>query len=139
MNKNDFVQAKSTIAIEYSKGVKAIQVYYNGSFDRMGKNLLKNYSKWQKTLQMMRKGTLIVLGDNLKPYSNDNKGGTLDLAMKGLDPVPNVEYSSVAELIETETDSEYVYLWRDNKWYATKVADGLVYMGGGFFPLTSLV
>ena len=86
---NDFEKAKSTIAIAYSGGVKAIQCYYDGSFEKMGKKLLEHYSKWQKTMGLMNLGTIVVLGENTKQYNKEkNADGTLDLASSGKEKVP---------------------------------------------------
>lgn len=136
---NEFIKAKSTIAISYSKGVKAIQCYYDGTFDRMGKKLLDHYSKWQTTMKLMNLGTIVVLGDNIKAFDKEkNTGGTLDLTAKGVKKVPCTIYDSIAKLMETETDSEYIYLWITDRWYALKVEDGKPYLSG-FDLLTKLV
>lgn len=139
MQKTDFVKAKSTIAINTSKGVKAIQVYYNGTFELMGNKLLKHYSKWQNTIRMMGLGTLVVLGDNLKAFGEDNKDGTLDLVAKGKEKEPCKVYEDLARLIEAETDSEFMYYWDKDRWYGMQIENGKPYASGGLCELTALV
>lgn len=122
MNQNDFQKVKSTIAIKTSKGVQAIQVMYNGSFDLMGKKLLAHYMRWQNTLQMMKKGNIVVLGDNLKEYDpKKNANGTLDLTQMKKDRIPHKVYKNIADLLVDETDSQYIYFWDTDKWYGLKV------------------
>ena len=134
------VKAKSTIAINTSKGVKAVQVYYNGTFDLMGKKLLTHYMKWQSTIKMMGMGTLVMLGDNLKEFDKtSNKDGTVTLEQKGHEKVPCTVYEDLARLIETETDSEYLYYWDKDKWYGMKIDDGKPYASMGLFALDTLI
>lgn len=121
----------STIAIKTSKGVQSIKVLYDGQFEVMGKRLLNHYSKsYMPILTMMKKGNLVSLGDNLKKYDVKNEpNGTLDLTGMKKDKIPMKVYETLADLIQTETKSEYLYYWDTDKWYAMKIEDGKPYLG----------
>lgn len=121
----------STIAIKTSKGVQSIKVLYDGQFEIMGKRLLNHYSKsYMPILSMMKKGNLVSLGDNLKKYDVKNEpNGTLDLTGMNKDKIPMKVYETLADLIQTETKSEYLYYWDTDKWYGMKVEDGKPYLG----------
>lgn len=121
----------STIAIKTSKGVQSIKVLYDGQFEVMGKRLLNHYSKsYMPILTMMKKGNLVSLGDNLKKYDVKNEpNGTLDLTGMNKDKIPMKVYETLADLIQTETKSEYLYYWDTDKWYGMKVEDGKPYLG----------
>lgn len=121
----------STIAIKTSKGVQSIKVLYDGQFEVMGKRLLNHYSKsYMPILTMMKKGNLVSLGDNLKKYDVKNEpNGTLDLTGMKKDKIPMKVYETLADLIQTETKSEYLYYWDTDKWYGMKVEDGKPYLG----------
>lgn len=133
-------KAFCTIAIRTSKGVKSIKVMYDGTFDVMGKRLLDHYSKsYFLPLQIMRKGYLVWLGDNLKKYDEENEpNGTLDLTGVNKERKPCSESPTLADLVQTDTKSEYFYLWDNNKWYGMKIEDGKPYLGY-FTELTKLV
>lgn len=121
----------STIAIKTSKGVQSIKVLYDGQFEVMGKRLLNHYSKsYMPILLMMKKGNLVSLGDNLKKYDVEKEpNGTLDLTGMNKDRIPMKVYETLADLVQTETKSEYMYLWDTDKWYGMKVEDGKPYLG----------
>lgn len=123
------IKSISTLAIRTSKGVQSIKVLYDGTFDRMGKNLLTNYSKSYKViLGMMKKGYLVRLGETLKKYdAKDEPNGTLDLTQMNKERVNMDIYPTLADLVQKETDSEYIYLWDKDRWYAMKVINKMPY------------
>lgn len=120
----------STLAIRTSKGVQAIQVMYDGTFELMGKKLLAHYSKnYMPIIKMMNKGYLVTLGNNLKKYDAENEpDGTLDLTGVNKPKKEKVVYPTLADLLQTETKAEYLYFWDKDRWYGMKVEDGKPYM-----------
>lgn len=130
----------STIAIRTSKGVQSIQCIYDGSIEVMGKKLIKHYSKsYMPILAMMRKGYLVTLGENLKKYNAENEpNGTLDLTGVNKERKPAKVYETLADLVQTETKSEYLYFWDKDRWYAMEIHEGKPYMNM-FEELSKLV
>lgn len=124
------IQSKSTLAIITSKGVQSIMCYYDGTFETMGKKLLAHYSKsYMPIIKLMRKGTIVMLGENLKKYDKDNEPkGTLDLTGMGKPREEMKVYPTLADLVQTETESEYLYVWDKDRWYGMKVNEGRPYM-----------
>ena len=140
MTNNNFEKVPSTIAIETSKGVYAIHVYYDGTFEKMGKKLLAHYSKhYSLPLQITNKGTVVYLGNNLRKYDDDtNVDGTLDLTAYNKEKEPKTVYKTIADLVQTESKSDYIYLWIKDRWYGMKVEDKKPYLGF-FMELKALV
>lgn len=124
------IQSKSTLAIITSKDVQSIMCYYDGTFETMGKKLLKFYSKsYLPIIKLMNKGDIVMLGENLKKYDKENEPkGTLDLTGIGKPRSKKIHYPTLADLVQTETESEYLYVWDKDRWYGMKVNDGKPYM-----------
>lgn len=121
----------STIAIRTSKKVIAIKCMYDGDFKTMGNKLMNHYSKsYMPVLAMMKKGYLVALGNNLKKYDKENEpNGTLDLTGVNKERKKADEYPSLADLLQTETKSSFLYVWDVDRWYAMEVTDNKPYMG----------
>ena len=104
-----------------------ITVHWDGQRNRAGKTLLDHYTDEAKLNDLFELGDLSVLGPNpvskpewwdyLKPETEEQKEGCLAYADRG-EFCPATRFRDSEEFLDDFPDYvNYVYFFKDNKWY----------------------
>lgn len=99
--------------------VKYIYCHFDGYPEGVGKCLRTNYIKPRKINTLFNKGDLVSLGSKLKDKMKSNTEIHTQFSEDSEDHelIPELTYGNKIWLKENWDDIEYLYLYKNSKWY----------------------
>lgn len=116
---------RSTIGIEVDGKIVAVSCHWDGYLEHNGEILYRHYQNTQKVLELISLGDMSSLGSEIgekHDFDEQNRNGwtTYYTRDRGESELDSKQFDSRKDMVEWYWDSEYYYLWCENKWiYST--------------------
>lgn len=145
------MSTRSRIVMKMKKGYRSIYCHWNGYPSWNGRVLVEAYQNKEKIEQLLELGDLSILDVNIgkkhdfeeRVRSKTAKGRAeawclaygRDRGESGVNQVHHESFKALAGFL-AESDADYVYLWKENRWFFAEVAYGKGISARDLKPLT---